>query len=270
MRYAPDIVLAQFCINDLNNPSSHFDAQTRSQLGPLPDAAFPDPAERGPRTSVPTCWTQPCNCSRVCVAARSRLQRWLHPSSADSLDLAALKPRELPPAPRGVGWVTSMPGWHKQRRPAMRALRSWCSLIGTRLRARRPPACSANFKPWGRSADSKSSTFCPHSKPPGTRILCFSMPGIQRRRATPSLLEPLRSNFNCGPRRRHRRPSPRARKSHGWSPLAFPAEFRSLCPGVDASACAPAPRPIDAVDRSDSRNRRRTLDGARDRLSRLP
>ena len=97
MRYAPDIVLAQFCINDLNNPSSHFDAQTRSQLGPLPDAAFPDPAERRAPASAPTCWMQPCDCSRVCVAARSRLQSWRHPSSADSLDLAALKPRELPP-----------------------------------------------------------------------------------------------------------------------------------------------------------------------------
>ena len=146
-------------------------------------------------------------------------------------------PANFLPAPRGVGWVTCMPGWHKQRRPAMRALQSWCSLIGTRLRAKRRRVCSANFKTWGRSADSKSSTFCPHSKPPAPQILCFSMPGIQRRRATPSLREPLRNNFNPGVRRRHQPPIPRARESHGWSRLAFPAGFRSPCPGAEAFAC---------------------------------
>ncbi|HXK22568.1 MAG TPA: SGNH/GDSL hydrolase family protein [Myxococcota bacterium] len=43
--YAPDLVLVQFCINDLNDPRLHFDAHTLRLLD-LPDAAFPDPAVR--------------------------------------------------------------------------------------------------------------------------------------------------------------------------------------------------------------------------------
>jgi lysophospholipase L1-like esterase len=45
-RYQPDLVLVQFCINDLNDPTLHFDAQTRLALGSIPDAAFPDPARK--------------------------------------------------------------------------------------------------------------------------------------------------------------------------------------------------------------------------------
>jgi lysophospholipase L1-like esterase len=44
--YEPDLVLVQFCINDLNDPTLHFDRQTRLHLGEIPDAAFPDPSLR--------------------------------------------------------------------------------------------------------------------------------------------------------------------------------------------------------------------------------
>jgi hypothetical protein len=44
--YQPDLVLVQFCINDLNDPTLHFDAQTRLALDAVPDAAFPDPSRR--------------------------------------------------------------------------------------------------------------------------------------------------------------------------------------------------------------------------------
>ena len=43
--YAPDLVLIQFCINDLNDPRLHFDAHTLRLLD-LPDDAFPDPRMR--------------------------------------------------------------------------------------------------------------------------------------------------------------------------------------------------------------------------------
>jgi len=43
--YQPDLVLVQFCINDLNDPRLHFDAHTLRLLE-LPDAAFPDPSVR--------------------------------------------------------------------------------------------------------------------------------------------------------------------------------------------------------------------------------
>ena len=49
--YAPDLVMVQFCINDLNDPTLHFDRQTRLALGRLPDAAFPNPAQRLPLAS---------------------------------------------------------------------------------------------------------------------------------------------------------------------------------------------------------------------------
>jgi lysophospholipase L1-like esterase len=43
--WQPDLVLIQFCINDLNDPRHHFDAHTLRLLE-LPDAAFPDPRMR--------------------------------------------------------------------------------------------------------------------------------------------------------------------------------------------------------------------------------
>ena len=43
--WEPDLVLIQFCINDLNDPRLHFDAHTLRLLE-LPDAAFPDPRMR--------------------------------------------------------------------------------------------------------------------------------------------------------------------------------------------------------------------------------
>jgi lysophospholipase L1-like esterase len=43
--YQPDLVLIQFCINDLNDPRLHFDAHTLRLLE-LPDDAFPDPRMR--------------------------------------------------------------------------------------------------------------------------------------------------------------------------------------------------------------------------------
>jgi lysophospholipase L1-like esterase len=43
--WQPDLVLVQFCINDLNDPRLHFDAHTLRLLE-LPDAAFPDPRTR--------------------------------------------------------------------------------------------------------------------------------------------------------------------------------------------------------------------------------
>ena len=95
--YHPDIVLVQFCINDLNEPTAHFDAQTKLELGTIPDAAFPDPRERAAASSQAPCWSDPCSCSRICSAAAGALRLSL--GSAPPLDIAALAPRELPPGP---------------------------------------------------------------------------------------------------------------------------------------------------------------------------
>lgn len=52
--WQPDLVLVQFCINDLNDPRLHFDAQTQLALDALPDAAFPDPRVRAQPVRAPT------------------------------------------------------------------------------------------------------------------------------------------------------------------------------------------------------------------------
>jgi lysophospholipase L1-like esterase len=72
--YQPDLVLVQFCINDLNDPSVHFEAQTRLLLSTIPDAAFPNPAlRRGPR-HAPSRLLSWCVASKLCALTRDR---WL-------------------------------------------------------------------------------------------------------------------------------------------------------------------------------------------------
>ena len=70
--YAPDLVLVQFCINDLNDPTMHFETSTIEQLPFLPDEAFPDPStRRSPVLPAPLahlCWR-----SRACTLIRERL-----------------------------------------------------------------------------------------------------------------------------------------------------------------------------------------------------
>ena len=61
--YEPDLVLVQFCINDLNDPTLHFDASTMEALGDIPDAAFPDPARRRPPPSTGLGW---CRALQLC------------------------------------------------------------------------------------------------------------------------------------------------------------------------------------------------------------
>jgi lysophospholipase L1-like esterase len=67
--YQPDLVLVQFCINDLNDPTLHFDRQTRLQLGRLPDAAFPNPAARMPLAAGPGL----CPKLRLCALLHERV-----------------------------------------------------------------------------------------------------------------------------------------------------------------------------------------------------
>ena len=66
--YEPDLVLVQFCINDLNDPTLHFDAQTRIALSVIPDAAFPDPSQRRGSTHVPSRGLLWCRTSKLCAA----------------------------------------------------------------------------------------------------------------------------------------------------------------------------------------------------------
>ena len=66
--YEPDLVLVQFCINDLNDPTVHFDAQTRMTLSAIPDAAFPDPSQRRGSAHAPSRALRGCRISKLCTA----------------------------------------------------------------------------------------------------------------------------------------------------------------------------------------------------------
>ena len=67
IRFRPDIVLVQFCINDLNDPTLHFDTQTRGALGEIPLSAFPE----GSRVVA----RNPCGSWEICRRLRALLGR---------------------------------------------------------------------------------------------------------------------------------------------------------------------------------------------------
>lgn len=62
LAYRPDLVLVQFCINDLNDPTLHFDVQTRMALGDIPDEAYPSLAWKHQReqASMAAGWLGGC------------------------------------------------------------------------------------------------------------------------------------------------------------------------------------------------------------------
>jgi lysophospholipase L1-like esterase len=68
--YQPDLVVVQFCINDLNDPTVHFDAQTRIALPSIPDEAYPDPAKRRAPESAPSRLSGWCAASKLCTRTR--------------------------------------------------------------------------------------------------------------------------------------------------------------------------------------------------------
>lgn len=70
LSYQPDLVLVQFCINDLNDPTLHFDAQTRLALSAIPDAAFPDPSKRRGSAHAPSRTLRWCQVSRLCTVVQ--------------------------------------------------------------------------------------------------------------------------------------------------------------------------------------------------------
>lgn len=99
--YRPALVLVQFCVNDLNDPTLHFDASTLQALrtDELPDEAFPDPATRR-RQPPPSPAVRTCLRSRACALL---YERWLRDEDAEAL-AAALVPRD-DPSPTELGWL---------------------------------------------------------------------------------------------------------------------------------------------------------------------
>jgi lysophospholipase L1-like esterase len=103
--YQPDLVLVQFCINDLNDPTLHFDRQTRLDLGSLPAAAFPDPARRLPPPPPDGIASSACRWLRVCERLHDRLgdpEPWRSDPAAFA---ATLAPRDGPGHATEWGWL---------------------------------------------------------------------------------------------------------------------------------------------------------------------
>ncbi|MCH2169557.1 SGNH/GDSL hydrolase family protein [Myxococcota bacterium] len=72
--YQPDLVLIQFCVNDLNDPTTHFDHHTRWSLGELPEAAYPDPRTR--LLSPLGRWLGACGDWKLCALLDAARIRW--------------------------------------------------------------------------------------------------------------------------------------------------------------------------------------------------
>jgi len=101
IRYQPDLVLVEFCINDLNDPTLHFDTQTLLLLGNIPDAAFPDPQRRREPAGRPSVAFRACLHLRSCVLLLGRLA----PPPADGAALAAALKTHDDPSDVELAWL---------------------------------------------------------------------------------------------------------------------------------------------------------------------
>jgi GDSL-like lipase/acylhydrolase family protein len=98
--YQPDLVLVEFGINDLNDPTLHFDAQTILQLRDIPDAAFPNPGTRYAPPPPLSRAARLCRASRLCTMLADR------PSPLPDAEL--LKASAAPhkdPSPAELVWL---------------------------------------------------------------------------------------------------------------------------------------------------------------------
>ena len=100
--FEPDLVLVAFCVNDLDDPTLHFDASTMLQVGAIPDEAFPDPATRRKAPQPPGLASRACGALRACRLLGSHLLRQAGPDNAAIG--AALKVHE-DPAPVELAWL---------------------------------------------------------------------------------------------------------------------------------------------------------------------
>ena len=98
LAYAPDLVLAQFCMNDLNDPSIHFDFSTALALGEIPEEAYPDPSVR---RAPPSGARELCARSRLCNAI-AEATGWGEPDLATKL--AGIAPHH-DPSPTELAWL---------------------------------------------------------------------------------------------------------------------------------------------------------------------
>ena len=95
VKYRPDLVLVQFCINDLNDPTLHFDAHTRLSLGTIPAEAYPDPSVRPAGTSLVTRLLRPCRSLELCARLDDAWLATQRPPYGAAAFRASALPRDL-------------------------------------------------------------------------------------------------------------------------------------------------------------------------------
>jgi len=83
--YQPDLVVVQFCSNDLADPTSHFSLNSRRILGSIPDAAYPDPENREDPLRGDYIGDRLCRNSRLCGRVEDALQRLFGPARGAGL-----------------------------------------------------------------------------------------------------------------------------------------------------------------------------------------
>jgi hypothetical protein len=99
-------VIVQFCINDLNDPTLHFDYNTRGRLAALPDAAFPDPSTRREAFRAPSPAERICRLLVTCSRVVDAVDAWIPKQFDDDQKRAGLVPIVRATGPEWV-WLES-------------------------------------------------------------------------------------------------------------------------------------------------------------------
>lgn len=103
--YGPDLVLVQFCINDLNDPTRHFDTHTRLELGELPEQAFPNPEARIPPSQPPSAFAELCDGLRTCRLLRRTFASDMRAPGDDVAIAATFALRDDPKFEKEWSWL---------------------------------------------------------------------------------------------------------------------------------------------------------------------
>lgn len=126
LAYEPDLVLAQFCINDLADPTIHFDSHARTRLGTLPDAVFPDATRRTHDVGGRSVLENVCLASRLCQRIHDS---WLARTQAKMDAPTRYAGAQVPDDPEGPEWKWLTERYREMAAAAERAGAEFALLI---------------------------------------------------------------------------------------------------------------------------------------------
>jgi lysophospholipase L1-like esterase len=100
--FDPNLVLMEFGVNDLNDPTMHFAGMITQLVGHIPDAAFPDPEHRPPPPPPASRLAGWCEWSQLCTLLARNPQVW------DAAQLrAGIMPRDER-SERELSWLRNL------------------------------------------------------------------------------------------------------------------------------------------------------------------